>query len=133
MKTIILIYFPEQYTYAPDRPVRFLTEPLQVYADWRFPSDEDVIPYGEKDTILIFREVVIPTSEQLIQLQKGNCKLIFEDKDEYNIESIRAYPNDLRVEITAKYSRPYVKSNFSTFTVGGDRVLAGDDTIGVNQ
>ena len=131
MRTIILIWFPEQYTYSAERVVRDYSEPLEIYADYSLPTEDDIVNLGEEEQVLIFRDITIPEEAQVFQLQKGNCQLVLFNKELYDIIHIAKNNNDNRITLTAKYSAPYNPKEFNPFTLDDDKVeIEKDDILG---
>ena len=121
MNTIILLYFPSEYSYAVSRTARYITPPLEVYADVKLPDVTDIPAIGDDGARLVFDSVFIPEEAQIYQLSAGNCYAVYQNKDVFTITEARVKNRDKGdnnlLRLTGRYSMPYASEEFRALTI----------------
>ena len=129
MRAMIILRFPEQRTFSPERVTLPLTYGLPVWAEVRYPRViADAFAESHTDTQVEFRGVLLPQAAMVKALQTGNVRAIYDDKVWKVQESTQE--NDNSLTLTAEYEKPYVAPP-STVQVDGEDAEAGDDVLGL--
>lgn len=132
MNEIINIYYPEQYTFSPNRKALYRT-PSVAFASVRQPRRADVPLIGEGERALIFQDVVAGGEREKGQLFAGNCYIEYKG-DIFGVTEVTESQRKPGIlTLTGIYRFPYTDPEFARVLVGGQSVGIGDDEAVVSQ
>ena len=127
MRAMIILRFPEQRTFSPERQVLPLSVGVPTFADVRYPRViADAFAEEHTDTQVEFRGVLLPQAAMVQALQSGSVRVIWEDQIWKVQESVEE--NDNTLTLRAERERDYVPPDSDAVGVGADEAQIGDDT-----
>ena len=146
MRTIILLSFPEEYTYTIERQARPYHRPLESYAEVSTVSREDLYTFsvnGEDfKKLLRFSNVTIGDLNDTQDLTISSKQLLYNNKDIYDIIDVEVV-DPITVNLVAEFSLTYKgtteveRAQFFRgfyaddiyFTLNSDRISVGNDFL----
>ena len=127
MRAMIILRFPEQRTFSPERQVRPLTYGIPVFADVRYPRViADAFAEEHTDTQVEFHEVHLPQAAMVQALQSGTVRVVWSDQVWKVQESTQEDDNSLT--LVCEREKDYVPPERDAVEVGADEAQIGDDT-----
>ena len=126
MRAMIILRFPEQRTFSPERIVLPHSYGVPTFADVRYPTVTAEAFAGEHvDTQVEFRQVLLPQSAMVQALQSGNVRAIWQDVV-WKIQT-STQEDDGTLTLTAEREKVYEVPQERPVEVDGEPVLIGDD------
>ena len=126
MRAMIILRFPEQRTFSPERIVLPHSVGIPVFADVRYPTVTAEAFAGEHtDTQVEFRKVLLPQAAMVQALQSGNVRAIWQDVV-WKVQT-STQEDDNTLTLTAEREKDYEKPKERPVEVDGEPVLIGDD------
>ena len=127
MRAMIILRFPEQRTFSPERIVLPHSYGLPTFADVRYPTVTAEAFAGEHaDTQVEFRQVLLPQAAMVQALQSGNVRVVWEDQI-WKVQTSEQ-EDDNSLTLTCERERDYVPPDSDAVGVGMDEAQIGDDT-----
>ena len=127
MRAMIILRFPEQRTFSPERQVLPLSVGVPIFADVRYPRVlADAFAEDHTDTQVEFQKVLLPQTAMVQALQSGTVRVVWEDQIWKVQESTEEDDNTLTLR--CERERDYVPPDGDAVGVGTDEAQIGDDT-----